>query len=486
MTMSAPLTLVWFKRSFRINHNPLLWAAQQYPDPLLPVFIWDGDRHEDNPWPLGGASRWWLHHSLKAFSQQWAQQGRHFWIVQGPVRDQIQTLLSELPVTRLMTDQLFEPAADALDALIAQTCSQRGIAFERYNTQLMLDPTQVKNLQGKPYQVFTPFYKHHRPLLNPPQPQVLGSLPVTVPAQTWPSLSVDELGLLPRLDWDKGFYPMWTPGEAGAMTQLNKAIDQQAISQYAQYRDFPAIEGTSRLSPYLHFGEISPWQIWGTLRHQSSLGDSGSEPFVRQLFWREFAYHSLASTPHFDSQPQKKVFDTFPWQDNPSQLRAWQQGKTGYPIVDAGMRELWSTGWMHNRVRMIVGSFLVKDLLIPWQSGAAWFWDTLVDANLANNSLGWQWIAGCGPDAAPYFRIFNPLLQSEKFDPEGVYLRQWLPELRALPTPWIHKPFEAPTLVLQQAGITLGKDYPKPLVNHSIARQEALSAYKSLKPQVLT
>lgn len=270
------------------------------------------------------------------------------------------------------------------------------------------------------------------------------------------------------------------------MTQLNKAIDQQAISQYAQYRDFPAIEGTSRLSPYLHFGEISPWQIWGTLRHQSSLGDSGSEPFVRQLFWREFAYHSLASTPHFDSQPQKKVFDTFPWQDNPSQLRAWQQGKTGYPIVDAGMRELWSTGWMHNRVRMIVGSFLVKDLLIPWQSGAAWFWDTLVDANLANNSLGWQWIAGCGPDAAPYFRIFNPLLQSEKFDPEGVYLRQWLPELRALPTPWIHKPFEAPTLVLQQAGITLGKDYPKPLVNHSIARQEALSAYKSLKPQVLT
>ena len=302
----------------------------------------------------------------------------------------------------------------------------------------------------------------------------------------WPrSLSIPELGLLPAIAWDAGLKAAWSPGSESAWIELRRFLDS-AVGEYGSARNQPAIRGTSRLSPHLHFGEISPRTVWHETqrlrqgRSRQSV-ESGSETFLREIGWREFAYHLLFHFPQTDQQPLRSEFTRFPWRDDADGLKAWQRGKTGFPIVDAGMRELWSTGWMHNRVRMIVASFLVKDLLVPWQRGAEWFWDTLVDADLASNTLGWQWTAGCGADAAPYFRVFNPVLQSEKFDPEGDYLRRWLPELTNLPLPFLHAPWTAPSTVLAKAGVQLGKTYPHPVVDHSEARQRALQALAQIK-----
>ncbi len=303
--------------------------------------------------------------------------------------------------------------------------------------------------------------------------------------RTWPSSDpLDRLGLLPALDWPGGLKAAWTPGSDAAHARLEHFL-AASFEDYPSARDRPSVPGTSRLSPYLHFGAIGPRQVWHAARRaalargrHSSWRDS---QFLTELGWREFAYHLLYHFPRTPEEPLRASYARFPWKSDRAALEAWQRGGTGYPLVDAGMRELWRTGWMHNRVRMIAGSFLVKDLLLPWSEGARWFWDTLVDADLASNTLGWQWVAGCGADAAPFFRIFNPTTQALRFDPGGEYVRRWVPELAALPNEWLHRPWEAPSPVLEAAGVVLGRTYPERCVEHGTARLAALEALRSLQ-----
>ncbi|GAB4193448.1 MAG: hypothetical protein Kow00105_07640 [Phycisphaeraceae bacterium] len=348
----------------------------------------------------------------------------------------------------------------------------------------MYEPWEVQTKSGGPYKVFTPFWRACSQLPAPSRPV---RAPTQIPAPgAWPeSCELEALHCLPTVDWAAGMREAWQPGEAGAHTRLKSFLDR-AIDDYQDQRDRPDISGTSRLSPHLHFGEISPRRVWHAVNdrirsHQSKAYQSSANEFLRQLFWREFAYHLIYHFPHTSDEPLRPQFQRFPWDKNDAALKAWQRGRTGYPIVDAGMRELWHTGWMHNRVRMIVASFLVKDLLLNWRHGAEWFWDTLVDADLANNTLGWQWAGGCGADAAPYFRVFNPVLQGRKFDPEGRYVRRWIPELAKLDSRWVHEPWNAKPEDLQAAGIELGRDYPRPIVDHSQARDRALEAFQTLK-----
>jgi deoxyribodipyrimidine photo-lyase len=346
----------------------------------------------------------------------------------------------------------------------------------------------VKNKAGAPFQVFTPFWKHCLTLkVDEPVRLRAGEMPTPV---KWPSsVALEELGLLPAIRWDGGFGETWTPGEAGGRERLRR-FAAGAMADYADRRNRPDVDGTSALSAHLHFGEIGPRQVWAAVE-ASTKGSGvfppnrGAQVFLSEVGWREFAFHLLFHFPHTPEAPLREDFAAFPWETNAEQLKAWQRGRTGYPIVDAGMRQLWATGWMHNRVRMIVASFLVKHLRISWQAGAAWFWDTLVDADLASNTLGWQWTAGCGADAAPYFRIFNPILQGLKFDPAGDYVRRWVPELAKLPAEFIHQPWEAPMDVLAGAGVTLGRDYPHPIVDHGEARVAALAALKSIRRAVV-
>ena len=350
---------------------------------------------------------------------------------------------------------------------------------------MLFPPAEIKTKQGTPFQVFTPYWNACvARLVAEGLPEPL-SAPREIPAPSSPgrirSESLDDLGLLPRIPWDAEFPKSWNPGEAGARARLKHLLS--IVSDYAQLRNRPDLDGTSGLSPYLHFGEISPRQVVHAVLHEAGRScqewkelPEGPRTFLTEIGWREFAHSILFHWPDTDREPLRPKFAEFPWKKDPRALRAWQKGLTGYPIVDAGMRQLWRTGWMHNRVRMIVGSFLTKDLLLPWQDGAAWFWDTLVDADLANNTMGWQWVSGCGADASPYFRVFNPVTQGEKFDPEGTYIRTWVPELAELPSKHIHSPWEATESVLQKAGVVLGETYPEPIVDHAEARRAALDA----------
>jgi deoxyribodipyrimidine photo-lyase len=342
----------------------------------------------------------------------------------------------------------------------------------------------VTNQQGRAFQVFTAYWRACAKL---PRPSAPTAAPRRVPAPTvWPaSVSLGDLALEPSIDWAGGLRAAWKPGVRGAAGKLRQFLNE-GFTSYTTGRDRPDLAGTSRLSPHLHFGEISPRQVWHALRSRlvksrSANADAAAQAYLRDLGWREFAHHLLLHFPRTVAEPLRPQFARFPWSRDTRSLRAWQRGRTGYPIVDAGMRELWTTGWMHNRVRMIVASFLVKHLLIDWRAGAAWFWDTLVDADLANNTLGWQWVAGCGADAAPYFRIFNPVLQGRKFDPDGGYVRRWVPELAALPPEWIHAPWEAPQAVRGSASVRLGEHYPRPIVDHRFARDRALRALRSIR-----
>ncbi|QDT51298.1 Deoxyribodipyrimidine photo-lyase [Symmachiella dynata] len=467
-------TIVRFRNDLRIDDHPALLAAIQRSQPVVPVFVWSPD--EAGNWAPGAAARWWLDRSLRSLAADLQRRGSQLIIRSGDVHEEIAKLVEETTADALYWSRDYEPALLKSDQRLETSFTERGVEAVSYSGRLLFEPDAVRTKQGNPYRVFTPFWKA---CLNLDPPREPISAPRKIPApQDWPETeSIDSLGLAPPLDWADQFSKRWQPGEQGANKKLKRFL-KEAVADYETGRDQPDDYGTSRMSPHLHFGEISPHKIWYALQTQAS---DGSQAYLRELGWREFAYHVLVNFPETPDQPLRPQFQNFPWKHNAKALRKWQRGQTGYPIVDAGMRELWTTGWMHNRVRMIVASFLTKDLLIDWRQGARWFWDTLVDADLANNTMGWQWTAGSGADAAPYFRIFNPVRQGEKFDPAGDYVRQWVPELKSLPKKWIHNPWEAPTDVLADAGVELGEDYPQPIVDHGEARKAALAAYEEIK-----
>lgn len=477
--MSEPPVIVWFRVDLRLEDNPALSAATQTGAAILPVFIWAPQ--EEDPWPPGAASRWWLHQSLKALAQDLRARGSRIILRQGSTLQNLKELAQETGARALFWNRRYEPAVIARDALVKNKLSESGIEVQSFNSALLYEPWTILQKQtGKPFQVFTAFWKT---CLQQPEPPPVAAAPKHLPSPSrWPaSAALEDFKLEPRIDWASGIRATWTPGEAGANLQL-KRFARKASQEYSSERNLPSQTGTSRLSPHLHFGEISPRKIWHTLNSQRDSASAESvESYLREIGWREFAYHLLFHFPRTTNEPLRREFAAFPWEKNPAALKRWQKGRTGYPLVDAGMRELWTTGWMHNRVRLVVASFLTKHLRIDWEEGAYWFWDTLVDADLANNTLGWQWTAGCGADAAPYFRIFNPVLQSEKFDPEGSYIRRWIPELQRLPSPWVHKPWLAPELVLVEAGVKLGDSYPCPIVDHAEARRQALTAFGQLR-----
>ena len=482
--MSDGPVIVWFRQDLRLRDNAALHAALARGPAVVPVYI--HDQAGEGDWPAGGASRWWLHHSLAALDASLRERGSQLIVRAGPSGEVLSDLITETGADAVYWNRRYEPAVIARDKTIKADLVSAGVEARSFNSALLFEPHTITNKQGNPYQVFTPYWRHCLAQeIAPPVALKAGTFP---PPEDWPSsVELDALTLLPVIPWDAGFRGEWTPGEAGAQKQL-KAFVAKVMEDYDDKRNLPGEAGTSRLSPHFHFGEIGPRQVWAAVRALSK--DSGVFPphrggqvFLNEIGWREFAHHLLFHFPETPAQPLRENFRRFPWaaDDDGALLQSWQRGRTGYPIVDAGMRELWHTGWMHNRVRMIVASFLVKHLRLSWTHGAAWFWDTLVDADLAQNTLGWQWSAGCGADAAPYFRIFAPVTQGEKFDGDGAYVRRWVPELAALPDKFLHDPWTAPAEVLARAQVVLGGNYPAPVVDHAQARAAALAAFKQLK-----
>jgi len=474
--------IFWFRIDLRLADNPALHAAIRHGGAVIPVFIHAPD--EEAPWQPGGASNWWLHQSLSQLDKQLRAKGSRLIIRSGPALTTLRALAKETGATAIFWNRRYEPAVIARDAKVKELLRADGLKVESFNGALLREPWAVKNKSGLPFQVFTPFWKHCLAQDDPLEPL---SAPKTVLApKKWPgSLEMEELGLMPKIDWAAGMREAWEPGEAGAMKNLERFL-AKVLEGYGESRNRPDLQGTSRLSPHLHFGEISPRQVWHAVatfaaKYQSLKSAWRNSQFLTEIGWREFSHHLLFHFPQTPEEPLRRDFKKFPWRTDEKLSHAWQKGLTGYPIVDAGMRELWTTGWMHNRVRMIVASFLVKDLLLPWQSGARWFWDTLVDADLAQNTGGWQWTAGCGADAAPYFRVFNPTTQGEKFDPNGDYVRRWCPELAKLPAEYIHQPNTAPKEILRAASVELGRNYPKPIVDHRAAREAALAAFAEIR-----
>ena len=481
--------IVWFRRDLRLADNPALQAARQH-DHVVPLYIHAPE--EDAHWAPGAASNWWRHHSLAALAASLEQAGAPLLIRRGPALETLRELVRTTGAEAVYWNRLYEPASIARDQRIKRALREDGLEVQSFNAALLAEPHELKTGSGGPYRVFSPFYRQLEERLRRQLEEGRAPLPGVRSLTPSPKVPrgepLEALGLLPTIDWDGGFRDTWTPGESGAKTRLD-AFLQRAVSRYRESRDFPAIDATSQLSPHLHFGEISPLQIavrverW--LAGNASAGvRANAEWFLRELGWREFAHHLLFHFPNTPEQPLFEKFAQFPWRskrDYAADLKAWQRGCTGIPIVDAGMRQLWHTGFMHNRVRMIVASFLTKNLLIPWQEGEAWFWDTLVDADLSNNTLGWQWVAGCGADAAPYFRIFNPVSQGEKFDGDGGYVRHWVPELEKLPNEALQAPWAAKGEALRKAGIALGKDYPEPIADLKASRQRALAAYGEIR-----
>lgn len=478
MAGQAAPALLWFRQDLRLADNPALHAAMAGGRPVLPVYILeDGIRRR------GGASLWWLHHSLAALDAGLrTKYGSGLLLLRGDARQLLPDLASRIGASALHWNRRYDADGIAIDSAVKALFKARGLEVESHKGSLLHEPWDIRNQSGSWFKVFTPFWRACQQATPPdaplptPKKLKLVALPDSDALQDW--------HLLPgKPDWAGGLRDSWQPGETGAVAALAQFLDGR-IKGYAINRDRPDMPATSRLSPYLHFGEISPRQIWHAARMSEASGRlpvNDLTKFLTELGWREFSHHLLFHFPDLPRRNFRPEFDAFPWQEDTALQRAWQHGRTGYPIVDAGLRELWQTGWMHNRVRMITASFLIKHLGQNWRQGEAWFWDTLVDADAANNAASWQWVAGSGADAAPYFRIFNPITQGERFDPDGAYIRRWLPELAALPTAWLHKPWAAPDAVLRAAKLVLGQDYPQPVVDHAKAREKALAAFASIR-----
>jgi len=468
--MTKPVIL-WFRQDLRLQDNPALTAAAATGAPMVPVYVLDqGSRVR----PMGAASLWWLDKSLRALATALRDRGARLILRRGDSETELRRLIEETGADRLFLNRLFEPEASARDADLAHALKAEGIEVKGWNASNLATPGTVLNGTGGPYKVFTPFSKALLVQAEPPA-QAPAPRMIATPADL-ASDDLDAWGLHPaRPDWSGGFD--WTPGEAGALAELDRFVSD-ALPDYADGRDRPGKPLTSRLSPHLHFGEIGPWRAVSAAREVGPAEQAAK--FVSELVWRDFSAHLLHHFPHIPDKAFRPEYDAMPWRDDAAALTAWKRGLTGYPMVDAGMRELWATGFMHNRVRMVVASFLIKHLLIDWRAGEDWFWDCLVDADLASNAQNWQWVAGSGADASPYFRIFNPVAQGQKFDEDGRYVRRWIPEIARLPDRWLHAPWQAPPEVLRDAGVRLGHTYPHPIVEHDAARKRALDALKSV------
>ncbi len=477
-----PVALVWFRNDLRLSDNPALTAAIESGARILPIYILDE--------ALGGAARWWLHHSLADLAASFDARGARLVLRRGDAMEIIPSLVEEHGVGSVYWNRVYDASGIERDTALKSALRETGIAVQSFNGSLLREPWELKTKAGTPYGVFTPFWKSSLALPEP-------SLPLLAPEyiEGIAEVSGDHLEhweLRPQSpEWAVQWPQFWSPGEGGARTRALHLLEN-GLAQYSEMRDRPDVEGTSRLSAHLRFGDVSPRQLWhwtlDQIRRDDGRGESGGWAFLREIAWRDFNHNLLFHNPALATRNVKRQFDVFPWRcgaEADRDFAAWCQGQTGYPLVDAGMRELWQTGFMHNRVRMVTASFLVKHLRIDWRRGEAWFRDTLVDACPANNSANWQWVAGCGADAAPYFRIFNPIAQARKFDPDGVYIRRWVPEIGGLPTTYLAAPWEAPSLALTGAGITSGKTYPAPIVDHVEARNEALVAYRSLSNETL-
>jgi deoxyribodipyrimidine photo-lyase len=469
--------IVWFRQDLRISDNPALTLAADNGE-IIPVFIFDDDTPESAS--LGGASKWWLHHSLLSLNRSLSNK---LLIRKGSPLDVLKELAEEYSANSVTWNRLYEPWHRTRDTHIKSELKAAGISVSSLNGSLLWEPMTVLKKDETPYKVFTPYYR--KGCLTRQAPR----FPITKPQSIrfceglkFSQSRLEELDLIPKITWYKEIEQLWQPGEEGAANRLQRFINEAALN-YQEARNIPAVKGTSLLSPHLHFGEISPNQAWYAMQgaFENAFDNKDIDVYLSEIAWREFSYYLLYHWPDLQHKNFNQKFDYFAWRKSSDDLEAWKFGNTGVPIVDAGMRELYQTGYMHNRVRMVVGSFLIKNLLIDWREGERWFWETLLDADMASNSASWQWVAGSGADASPYFRIFNPILQGEKFDKEGEYVKKYCPELSKLPKKFIHKPWEAPKEILKACGIELGKDYPQPIVDLKESRNRALDAFAQLK-----
>jgi deoxyribodipyrimidine photo-lyase len=468
-------TLVWFRQDLRIKDNPALSYACE-KGAIIPIYIVDNINTDK---PLGGASKWWLHHALVSLNQSLNNQLQVF---EGNPKEIITSLITRYDIEHITWNRCYQPWQISRDKELKEQLTEANVQVKSFNGSLLWEPWEVLKKDGTPYKIYTPYYR--RGCLAKPAPRYPIERPShihVISSEENNSISIKDLGLLPNIQWDSTIAKHWTPGEEGAADNLQQFLSAP-VNDYKEQRNIPDIEGTSKLSPHLRFGEISPNQIWYAAQHAANNQISDDlDCYLSELGWREFSYYLLYHFPTLPTENFNSKFDHFKWREDKTHLAAWEKGKTGYPIVDAGLRELWQTGYMHNRVRMIVGSFLVKNLRIHWSEGEAWFWDCLLDADLASNTASWQWVAGTGADAAPYFRIFNPVTQGQKFDNEGNYVRQYCPELTKLPPKYIHTPWLAPKDILDYAGVELDNTYPNPIVDLKATRESALAAFSALK-----
>lgn len=485
MRMSSPV-LLWFRDDLRLADNPALAAAVAVGQPVLALYVLD--EHSPGFRALGGAARWWLHHALAELAASLETRGTRLIIRKGRAESVLGEVIAQVSPCAVLWNRRYEAATIATDTAVKSLVRAAGIRADSYNASLLYEPWAVRSKAGDPMKVFSPFWRAALASGEPPSPVRVpegASLAEPGSFDGLDSEPLSALGLLPtKPDWASGLRDGWKPGETGAQDRLAAFLSSE-LKGYAEGRDRPDLPSTSRMSPWLRFGNIGPRQVWhaaASAVQQGAASHRDLAKFHAELGWREFSYHLLHAFPDLARSNFQGRFDAFPWRDDPAALAAWQRGRTGYPLVDAGMRQLWHTGWMHNRVRMVVASFLIKHLLLDWRSGEAWFWDTLVDADPASNAASWQWVAGSGADAAPYYRIFNPILQGEKFDPRGEYVRLWVPELAGLPSDVIHQPWSASSARLSSAGVKLGETYPRPIVDHDAARNRALAALETMKP----